>query len=141
MSFDPITLALAKEYTDEKVGEGGGGVVAINLDRHGISAALLNLFAQGGGDTTLEDVTHEALGINFWDSASAAAASDIALTMVVENSTMIIRGITMVVNNYDGQCTSMSFSFLISSYETTYMLNAQIVRHDSGGASIYLKVS
>ena len=57
MSFDPITLAMAKKYTDEKVGGSGGE--AIYLGEYGpspytINLVVLMLASEGGGTFTFE---------------------------------------------------------------------------------------
>ena len=65
--MDMVTLAMAKAYTDEKLGEvepGGGGSqgnVVINLDEYGITDALGGLFQSGGGEVYVDDVG------DFWE--------------------------------------------------------------------------
>ena len=65
MSFDPITVAIANEYTDEKIGgsSGGAGGEVINLAEYSaevsgsemnINLAILMLAANGGGTHTYE---------------------------------------------------------------------------------------
>lgn len=60
--MDMVTLAMAKAYTDEKLGEvepGGGGSqgkVVIDLDAYGITNALGGLFQSGGGEVYVDDV-------------------------------------------------------------------------------------
>ena len=135
--MDFVTLALAKKYTDEKVAEGGG--VNIDLDKYGIGSALLGLFAQGGGTTTIENVDGDENTTNFWDKASSNPAADTVLLMSLEGITLFIRGVTKSVTA-DAQCVSLSFSVLLSSGGTSYILNVQIVRVDAG-ATLVLKLS
>ena len=50
MSIDPVTLALARSYTDEKLGGGGGGIPHFNLSSLGLPTIAI------GGSAHLEDV-------------------------------------------------------------------------------------
>ena len=112
--------------------------INIDLDKYGIGSVLLELFAQGGGNTTLESVDGPEHLRNLWDVASDQPDADIILTMRVGVTVLVIRGVTK--SFIDTQCTSLVFSTLLSDGGSSYLLNVQIVQLDRG-ATIILRVS
>jgi hypothetical protein len=112
--------------------------INIDLDKYGIGSVLLELFAQGGGNATLESVDGPEHLRNLWDVASDQPDADIILTMRVGVTVLVIRGVTK--SFIDTQCTSLVFSTLLSDGGSSYLLNVQIMQLDRG-ATIILRVS
>ena len=119
MSFDPITLALAKKYTDEKAGGSGDGPKVINLtkyelgdenssNRPTINDAVLAAFAGGGGTEDMIDNS------TFWDDVS----TDRPLLFVVD-AEALAPGVTIEaeansVMRRNGAIGVIEFAFLVN---------------------------
>ena len=145
MSFDPITLAHAKNYTDEKVAEAGnagggntgGGVSVVDLDQYGIGQGILALFANGGGEGTVSSLNA------FWEAMSTD--SDVHLTLVYtdeeaeESYTFRIAGVTRAFSS--NICFNVSFAFTVAdAMGNTYHISVMITRFGNG-AFVSVKVA
>lgn len=121
MSFDPITLALAKKYTDEKAGGGGSGAsqkmidltkYAARHDDYGIVSFndfVLDLFSRGGGSVPVDDDS------TFWNDVATdspikfvidAGALTLGLKVETETNSVTKLGDLPIV---------IEFSFLVKS--------------------------
>ena len=147
--MDILALAMANNYTDEKVGGGGNAGSAItpeqlpewceqklvNLDSYGLGQVILGLFLQGGGTLEVEDAT------DFWDSLSVP--NDVILGLYHDGSTIIIGGTTRFMKGLI--CEAIAFSFMIFDGTNSYTISVFIsdivydgIRH---AASVSVKVS
>ena len=129
MGFDPITLALAKAYTDSKTegGGGGGGPAVIDLTKYEvpegftINDAVLAMFAQGGGNTSGTFPT------SFWNDVN----TDKKVKFVIDASTLgviIEADAASVMKDESGVVVSIETSFIAMmqdvGYKVTIVFNA-----------------
>lgn len=52
--MDILTLAMAKAHTDQKAGHTASGLEVIDFDELGLTNTIFTLFAEGGGEKTIE---------------------------------------------------------------------------------------
>ena len=114
MSFDPITLALAKKYTDEKCGGGGSGAgqKVIDLtqyffDGNSLNDIVMELFVSGGGNQL---VASDA----FW----ADIPSDRPVRFVIDAG-FLMDGLKVgcdagCVSFFDGVAAAITTTFVVS---------------------------
>ena len=110
MSYDPITLAMAKPKV-------------IDLDKYGIGVAILYLFANGGGTQTLENVGQ------FW--ADISTDKELRLEMSYSEWRFVIDQCARMIYP-DGKANQLSYGFLVTDEEgTSYNISVSIVKLDN----------
>jgi len=120
MSFDPITLAMAKPKV-------------IDLDEYGIGVAILYLFANGGGTQTLENVGQ------FWSDISTD--KELRLEMNYSEWRFVIDQCARMMEPGFG-AVQLSYGFLVTDEEgTSYEIKVSIVRTATGGAYVTVKAT
>lgn len=113
MSFDPITLAMAKPK-------------AIDLDKYGIGEVVLGLFASGGGRYEMADNN------GFWDAVN----TDKQLRFVIDASAMgavVKADVTCYTSGTDGTPALVEASFMVD-YDGLHKVT--IVIGNNGGIVI-----
>ena len=119
MSFDPITLAMAKPKV-------------IDLCKYGIGQAMVGLFAQGGGETTLEDVG------DFWEQMFASREKNVALSFAFYGLDVNVSGIARCFTSE--VCTQVCCSFLFRDSGVVYDASATIQRSSLNARDAYIFV-
>lgn len=135
MGFDPITLALAKAYTDSKTEGGGGGLpVVVDLDSYGLGVAILQFVQQGGGVGVQSEMG------KFWDDISNR--DNLRLKMAYDEYFFAIDQCARMYIGDGNVACQLSFALLLvtESGETTNV-SVAIARNNNNKAVLAVKVS
>lgn len=103
----------------------------INLDKYGIGAVILGLFASGGGTQTVEGAT------DFWDAVSTDRSIEFKLS--VNGDWVYINGITIVRSTL-GSCYQIGFAVMLNYSGIVYSITVNIQR-SGDDAIITVKVA
>lgn len=112
--MDLITLAMAKTYADSKQ------PVVVDLDKYNLGQTILGLFAQGGGQTTLQNIE------GFWDELSTDREVQLKMAYSVYTVDMTCTNRIWLIT---GKCGGASCGFtLIDNKGVTTTVNIGLAK-------------
>lgn len=138
MSFDPITLAMANKYTDEKAGGSGGGTIYLseyadsNID---LNVAILMLAASGGGTHTFESGMEK-----FWADVIARQPDYLVFKLGAgETARVTVGGLAASQATYDSGSSVVSAIGILSMYGMNLEGSFVLVQEGEAGVKVLVK--